>query len=59
MALKDLSPRQMVQITAAWLDPERESAAPRVAEAVRPAHRRYRGRARRHLAVAPQAEEGE
>src|SRR5689334_11281865 len=24
MALKDLSPRQMVQITAAWLDPERE-----------------------------------
>ncbi|WP_437984268.1 hypothetical protein [Sorangium sp. So ce117] len=24
MALKDLSPRQMVQITGAWLDPERE-----------------------------------
>ncbi|WP_434045491.1 MULTISPECIES: hypothetical protein [Sorangium] len=24
MAHKDLSPRQMVQITAAWLDPERE-----------------------------------
>ncbi|AUX20253.1 hypothetical protein SOCEGT47_007190 [Sorangium cellulosum] len=24
MALRDLSPRQMVQITAAWLDPERE-----------------------------------
>ncbi|WP_437600628.1 hypothetical protein WMF28_03550 [Sorangium sp. So ce590] len=24
MALKDLPPRQMVQITAAWLDPERE-----------------------------------
>ncbi|AUX39504.1 hypothetical protein SOCE26_008970 [Sorangium cellulosum] len=24
MAFKDLSPRQMVQITAAWLDPERE-----------------------------------
>ncbi|WP_437690143.1 hypothetical protein [Sorangium sp. So ce176] len=24
MALKDLSPRPMVQITAAWLDPERE-----------------------------------